>query len=717
MPVSAGLLRRDDRALIPHSARGLLNRISPPLILLALNVWVVWRLFGTEYLDQMQSIAGAFISLANYIEHHWPGYDWFPLWYSGMPFTRAYQPGLHYTVALLAKAFAVSPASAYHFAVGVAYALGAVALYGLMRAFNADRVTAFLGGLFFSIFSPSTLLASVIRHDVGGIRNARRLQALVVYGEGPNVTGLMLAMIGLALLHLALRRRKPHLYLSAALALAGVPAVNWTATMALLMALAAYAIAVTWDEVPIVLPRMIFVGALTAAFAFPFALPSTIRATFFDTVNLDDVPASGPARWIGLGLMLTSIAFVRLALKRAPFGARFASTFFVIAGWVVLPAAWKGIHLMPNPMRFHLALEIPMVIAAAYAVHALSRRIPGKRMRMILAFALFAACAVQIYRYHRYANGILRPAVMPSKIEYQEAEWLAHNAGSARAFLPGSVEFWSNAFADTPQMTGCCIPSLNTPEPLGASYLVLNGYQNDARSLDDSLLWLKAYAVQFISVGGPASREFYKEYKFPRRFDGHLPAVWREGDDVIYRVPERAPGLARVVRAGDLVRRPPVNGIDDTELRLFVSALDDPSLPLADFSWLDPNSAHVTGNLAPKQVLSIAVTWDRGWNATANGRRVPVRADGIGLIAVDPGCSGPCDVRLHWSAGPEPGLSSQLPSSRCLPCWRGVAGNSTPPPPPKPDQHQAAAEHNRARRFRCGSRRGRLDQEIEIVRT
>lgn len=133
----------------------------------------------------MQSIEGSFIALAKYIEGHWPRYDWFPVWYAGMPFARTYPPGLHYTVALTAKALGLSPASGYHLITAIAYSLGAVTFYYLARVLGGGRAMAFFAALVFSVFSPSTLLIPAIRVDTGGLLNARRLQALVVYGEGP----------------------------------------------------------------------------------------------------------------------------------------------------------------------------------------------------------------------------------------------------------------------------------------------------------------------------------------------------------------------------------------------------------------------------------------------------------------------------------------------------------------------------------------------------
>jgi hypothetical protein len=91
------------------------SSFAAPIAVLAVNVWICWRLFHTAYLDQLQSIEGVFIALGRYIAAHWPMYDWLPIWLGGYPFPRAYQPLLHYTVAVASSLTGASPALACHF--------------------------------------------------------------------------------------------------------------------------------------------------------------------------------------------------------------------------------------------------------------------------------------------------------------------------------------------------------------------------------------------------------------------------------------------------------------------------------------------------------------------------------------------------------------------------------------------------------------------------
>ena len=634
---------------MPFFRAGRYRLLVYPLAVLAVNLAVVWRLFRTEYLDQLPSIEGAFIALDRYIFRHWPGYDWFPLWYGGFPFSRTYQPGFHYSVAALAKLSGLSVPSAYHALAAVTYSLGGVAFYYLARVLTGDRGMALGGALVFSLFSPSALLIPAIRHDLDGFWHARRLQAMVEYGEAPNITGITLGMFALALLHRAVSSQnqpRPVLrYLFAALAIAATAATNWPATVALALAIFAYAVAH-----PARLPRMAIAGAMAYGLAAPFALPSTIVSTFANADVIGDGPTHGPARWISLGLLLVLMAVLRACR------ANFAVLYATLLVWIVVSAGWFNIRLLPQAMRFHVAMEIALVLGATVFLHWLCARRPNLRIPFAIATAAF--CLLQFFHYREYArHHLIKRLDFPKTLEYQEARWFDQNVKTGRVLAPGTVSFWMNAVTETPQTVGCCEQSVLSKVDFILSSVTAAGYRTDAESADYTLLWMKAWAVQAFAIGGPASREHYKAFSFPNRFRDRFPILWSSGDDYIYRIPERAPDLARVVPASALVVHPPDNGIDDRELRPFVKALDDDTLPVPSYTSEDPNHAVVRATLRPDQAVSMAVSYHPGWSASANGRAVPLHADGLGLIAVEPHCAGDCTIRLAWSPGPEPALA------------------------------------------------------------
>jgi hypothetical protein len=256
---------------------------------------------------------------------------------------------------------------------------------------------------------------------------------------------------------------------------------------------------------------------------------------------------------------------------------------------------------------------------------------------------------------HRYARDLTRPVRIEDRIEYREARWFDQHRPGARVFAPGSVSVWMNVFTDSPQMVGCCDQGVPSVEHRIAFYTVYLG--TGKQGADAAVLWLKAYGAQVLGVSGPASSETVKAYTEPGKFEGLLPVLWREGDDVIYQVSpprDNAPqSLAHVIHPDQQVRRAPVDGLDVEPLRPYVAALEDPSLPRAQFQWRNPHEAAIAADFAADQVLSVQVSYAPGWHATANGRPARLQSDRLGLLLVEPRCTGRCQVTLTYDGGAE----------------------------------------------------------------
>lgn len=624
-----------------------------PFALFAINIAVAWRYLRAGYINQLPSIEGGFIALEEYIRHHWPLYDWFPLWYAGLPFTRTYQPGFHYAVALLSKLTHLEAVSAFHAWAACMYAMGAVGFYFLARSLGLEKEPSFLGALLFSFFSPSTLISPAVRQDAGGIFHPRRLQVLAIYGEGPNVTGLMLGMFALAAIHVALRRKTPAASCIAAATVALVPIVNWPATMALVMAIVCYLAAMEWGSGRLAqLRRMVVIGLLAIGFALPFALPSTMFSTLARANVMMDAPTAGPARWISFGLLLVCFLAARFALarSRAGFPLRFALLWAMLLAWFVVAASAFDIRMIPQAIRFHAAMEVPIILAATIA----GVMLPGRR---IVAALVLLFCAFQAHTYRQWLHERIATIDIRKASEYQMAKWTDASLKGQRIFVAGTFRFWLNAFTETPQVTGLFDQSIINPLDPHVEYILSNGYLSNQQSAELSLLWLKAFGAGAVNAEGPGTADFYKDFQFPNRFEGLLPALWSRGGDTVYAVPEHTPGLARIVRIRDLVRHVPENGADVRELKPFVQALDDPSLPQARFHWQGANQAQITGSFTPDQAIAVAINFDPGWTATVNGHAANLHKDGLGFIAIAPGCSGSCTIDMQWTQGWEPAFA------------------------------------------------------------
>jgi hypothetical protein len=620
------------------------------LLIVAVNLVVCRRLLITEYLDQMGSIEAAYIGLSRWILARPDQLDWFPLWYGGIPFQNTYPPVLHFLVAGAAAMFSVSPARAHHLAGGLAYVLGPVSLYWMARALSGDRIRSLVAALVYSLLAPSALLVPAIAHDMGTAFGPRRLHVLVVYGEGPHVLSLALLPLAVLALHRALERFRPMRVLAAAVALALVPLTNWLGGFALAVAVAAY-LAAQAERLRLQgLLRAAAVGVLAYCLAAPWIPPSTLAAIRRNAqYTVGHYPMTA---WqaLGGGLLLVVAAGIWVALRKrgaSPF-LIFASLFATVMGAIALAGHWFGKHLVPQPERYHLEMDMGLVLLAVFAAGEVRHRIP-ERLRQVLVLAGGAGALVLTgYGAHEAGNWI-RPARIAEKVEYQVARWLEENLPGRRVFATGSIKFWLNAFADNPQLGGGFDQGIANPMIPKVTF----GIPFTQGDGERCARWLRACGIDAIVVSGPATADAYRDYRDAGKFEGVLRPLWRRGDDVIYEVPRRNPALAHVIPRQAVVGRAPLNIEDEDPIRDYHAAIEDPGLPAARLEWRGTGQAAVEAVVAPDEVISVQISYHPGWRASVNGRAARLAADGLGWIVVEPGCGGPCRVELVWDGGLE----------------------------------------------------------------
>jgi len=105
-------------------------------------------------------------------------------------------------------------------------------------------------------------------------------------------------------------------------------------------------------------------------------------------------------------------------------------------------------------------------------------------------------------------------------------------------------------------------------------------------------------------------------------------------------------------RAADLPTEKPI-AYELKAVQGYLAALDDPTLPPADFHWQGTSAARITATLRPEHLLSVQATFDRGWHASVNGSPRPIWGDKLGQIVVEPRCNGACEVYLAYDGGAE----------------------------------------------------------------
>jgi hypothetical protein len=630
-----------------------LRRWLLPLALFLLNLCVAGRLITIEYLDQMGSIEGSRIALARWMLENWRDLSWFPLWYGGIPFHNSYPPLCHAITAALAGLTGFTPALAYHVVIAMFYALGPVALYWLALRLSGSRVYSFASALFYSLISPVAFLIPAIARDLGSAWNPRRLQCLVTYGEGPHVLALTLLPIALLLVVVAWEKRRAGWWLLAALGVSSVMLTNWLGTVELALAVGAWLFATPgrswwkqwlWTVGVAVCAYAISIFWIPPETVLAFAGSSEFRAGGYTLMNWW-VLALLTAAILGLVAMLW--LFRRFAISSY---ARFAILFASPALLITLSALWAEPQSMPHRMRFQLLVEMGIALVFGLAVKTIFDRL-SKRGRLILACLLLALCAYPAARYASYARRHIRSIDIGTTVEYQEAKWLESHLPGERVFVPGSVAFFLNAFTDVPQFAGGFDPGVINPDYAHVHYQVLSGQNAGEREGEAAVVWLKAFGVGAVAVGGPRSREHYKTFRNPRKFDGLLPEVWRDGDDAIYRVPRRSNSLAHVMRAADLPSRRPVHGLDIEPVQRYVAALENRSYPSAEMRWRNRHSAAISSDLERGQIISVQISFHRDWSATLNGEQRGVYGDNLGQLVIEPDCHGSCVVEIHYGGG------------------------------------------------------------------
>jgi hypothetical protein len=595
----------------------------------------------------MHSIEGAYIALSRLLIAHWNELGWWPVWYLGIPWQNSYPPVLHVTVAGVAALSGISTALAHHIVAGLAYSLGPVCLYWLALRIGASQLPATLAALFYSVLSPSIWLIPDVRHDVAGLLYPRRFHTLIYYGEGPHVASMTLLLVALIVLDFAMQRKGAWRWFLAAVAMAVVVLTNWLGGFAL----AAGVLAVLFARDHSVQARLavIATGIWAYLLAAPWIPPTTLMAV---RTNAQRVGGA-----YGLGLQHIVYALVaaalfalilRLVSTQQPL-VRFTALFTFLIGGITLVAEYFGVALLPQPERYHLEMEIGLALAAGLVLAAIFARARGRPVWVLLSLLAIFVAACQVRVYARELIGA--PIDISQTVEYQAARWFDSHMGGRRVLAPGSIGFWMNTWTDTPQLMGGFDQGITNNVLPAAHFQVYSGLNAGEYGPDLAVGWLQVYGVHAVGVGGPQSRETFRPFRSIERFAG-LRELWRNGDDVIYQVPQRATTLAWLMPPDHLVRKPVEYANNLESIQPYLNAIRVSAEPLP-WQWISWNHAQASGLMTSDRVISIQMSYHPGWEASVNGQQIPIRKDELGLMYVDPRCGGSCEVVLRYTGGRE----------------------------------------------------------------
>jgi hypothetical protein len=615
------------------------------VLLFLLTAAVIRPWFTTVYQNKWGSIESTFISDSRFLIEHWPHPRWQPLWFAGTRFDYIYPPAVRYGTAAIANAAGIPPIRAYRFYTGFFYCLGIAGVYLLIRAGTGMRGGAWLGAAATALVSPTFLVMSRYRID-SYLWGPQRLHVLVEYGEGPHVTAVALIPIALAFAWRALAERRPTALALAAVFAAAVVSNNFYGATSLAISYAAlvWSFWVTrrgekWFAYAVAIPVLAY--GLTAF----WLVPSYFRITL---ANMKYVAA--PTNGWSIAVVIAGAAAFAWASYRLANGRPertwgvFVAGLFGFFALDVLGDYFIGLHITGQAGRLVPELDLAAILGAITVLAVLWRR--GGALRLagaVVAFAGLATAAGYLQRPWQ----IFPPADdYRARVEYRIPEWLWHNMPEARTFPVGSVRFWLDAWRDLPELGG------------GSEQGVLNELTERANwnvrlspNTELSVLWLQAMGVDAVYSYDDRSQEVFRgDYANPKKFDGVLPVIYDDqAGNRIYRVARRFPVLARVVEQQRLnALEPPTGNEDMRRVRAYVEAIEQGPPAAVILVREGSDALRVQAHIAPGESLVVQESYDPAWQAWCNGRRLPVRADAMGMMALDPPPGDP-QIRLVFS--------------------------------------------------------------------
>lgn len=625
--------------------------VYPALILLA-NLLIVRKLFVVEYTRYLITTEGIVIALARGVAEHPLDLLWWPYWDCGEPFVNGYSPLLGILAGLYRRIAGLPEGLTTHRIAAAAFCLSPLFLYFLAWAMTKRPGASFLAALAYTTFSPCVWMLPVIRQDVGGWWNLRRLQILVVYGESPHISAFAFVPLAILCLYLAVSRKPFWPGVGAGIAMGAAMLTN--AFAAVIMGIAGFCLLVTvaggrfWKY----LGFLLVTGGLTYAWVSPLSPPSVLAAIRLNSPTVDGDYRFTLRSAAGVLILIAGFALMRWILgKIASPSLQFFWLFTFLTGGIVFLGVLARIYVVPQPHRYQIAMDMGIWLAVVFSGAEWLRSKPG--LLRAAAATVLLLCAIGIRKEVRYARGLMQPLDVKTTPAYRIAQQLEERLPGQRVMIPGSYSLFANSFTDVPQLLGGTDPMLPNFTMRVAGFVIYSGMGTGARDGEISILWLKALGARAVVMSGPEGGEYYKPFANPSKFDGLLPVLWSEAGDTVYSVPVRSASLAHVLPQEKLVRDVPVNGIDVGEIEAYVKAMDDPGLPLADFQWTNRHSAVIHARMGPGQALSVQVTHTPGWRAQANGASVPVEKDGLGLIRLKPNCQGDCEITLTYDGGTE----------------------------------------------------------------
>jgi hypothetical protein len=588
---------------------------------------MILPLFNLKYTDRWVSMESTYIGDARFLAGHWPHPRWQPNWYGGARFDYFFPPVLRYATAGVARVFHILPAQAYHLCCAIFYCLGIVSMYVMIRVCVGSRVAAWLGALFTLLISPVLLFIPRL-YVAGWHRAPQRIVLLTQWGEGPHMAALAMIPLALACAFLAFECPRPAALAGAAFFSAAVVSSDFSGATALLLffGILLWSFWITHQE-SAVFGRAALIVVLTWGLTAFWLVPSKLRVTV-ENLRLVAQPSTTWSIWIFMaavvGYLLLSDRFARGRKDRV--WIVFVTGSLWLFGFYVLVSEYSRFRFAGDGSSLIPELELVLVLVA---VGQASRPVRGAA-RVVTAVLVLLALGSAAPYVRRHNVLFPRDWQFEQRPEYQLQEWMHAHLPGARALVAGSVRLWYDTWHDLPQLGGGSDQGSNNGIVVGGQWQIVISDNADA-----SVEWMRCLGVDAVVVNARDSKEMYHEFQHPEKFAGKLPVLFdNHQGDVIYGVPRRFPGIARVVDRARLEAISPFGRDPDIErLRAYAAVVEQGPDSPATVAWQSSDSFHAHATLQAGQVLLLQESWDPAWRAWSGRREVPVERDPMGFMA------------------------------------------------------------------------------------
>jgi hypothetical protein len=661
-------------------AQGLIFSTVLVLAIFALNVWLNVPLFQRGEMPYRDSIEGGYASIAHFVSDYPNPWGWNPTAYCGLPTQFTYLPGLPYLAVALVRLWnGITPVYAHRLITGTAACLVPVTTFLFVFHFTRRRWWALTVAVAYTLFCPTYGLIHAIFTDKGLFYLPWRLQVLVKYGEGPHTAGLMLMPLALMAAWKAATEPKFMRIFVAALLLAAIALSNWLAAFATAIACALLLLTgagVRKERGFRAWPVMASAGLgyLLACF---WLTPIFVRTTLFnwpvDSFNYK----LAEQQWISLACLAGAAVILRLLFLKMPgeIYLCFATLCALVFGWIVIGHYWFKVSTIPESRRYAVEFVLFLLLALAEWF----RLGLGSCNRVVNACVVLPALIMlyqgkdQVRNYLSDTQTKWKTIPQEQTIEYKVAEWLSRQRPEGRVFATGGLRFRMNAWFHLPQTGGTFESGLRSRMPVEFATDIRTGVGSPPEQQGrNAVLQLRAQSVEYVVVHGPGSSEHWKDVKNYRKFEGLLPRVFADGDDEIFRVPFHS--YAHLVRADELPSAPPVRD-KATLLERYVAAMDDAARPRLATRWQGANDIEIAGTIPAQMLVALRVTYDAGWRAFQDGRRLEIECDKMGFMVVHATPAANAGIRLHYGGTVEQramaGVCSMAWIASLVTLWRG----------------------------------------------